>query len=469
MSNSSHLRPAAGIIPVRERPGSPLEVFLVHRSVRGSFFPGYHAFPGGAQDQGDSDIPGLPATLACALRELFEETGMWPGAAPGSERRRALLDGGSFREILAEFPPRIDKIVSAGIRNTPAYSPIRFTAQFYLWDAAEAGPAEIWPPELESGAWWPLEKALAAWRSNEIALAAPTQSALLALAHGPTPEDAAAQLVLQDEETGDLIPAAPGWAYVALRTPTLPPAQHTLAYLIGEEDFVLIDPGSSEPEELSRLEGVLGERRPRAVIFTHHHSDHVGGRHWAAERGYPLWGHARTAELVPDVPWARFLEDGDKIALGNQQELTVLHTPGHAPGHIALWEEKRAILLAADLVSSVSTILVAPPEGDMAQYLAGLSRCRALKPRLLFPSHGGPFGPGSDLLGKTLEHRLAREKKIFESLQVAPQDLETLLATAYDDAAPATLPLARASLLAHLEKLRAEGRAVQTDSGWSHT
>jgi glyoxylase-like metal-dependent hydrolase (beta-lactamase superfamily II) len=230
--------------------------------------------------------------------------------------------------------------------------------------------------------------------------------------------------------------------------------------LIGHERVLIVDPGSADPIQLTRISHVLQGRTVEAVIFTHHHGDHVAGMDWCRQQGWPLWGSRPTGHAL-GVAWDRHLSDADRV-----QDWQVLHTPGHAAGHLALWHSATGILLSGDLVSGVSTILVPDEAGAMRAYLASLKRCIELSPRLVLPSHGGPFGPSSGLIERTLDHRLQRETKVCQALATGPIDFDRLLARVYDDVQGAARELARISLASHLRKLVEEGRAQQKNGHW---
>ncbi len=448
------LRPAAGVIPLRNKAGE-WQVYLVQRGSKGKFFPGFHAFPGGAMDSADA------SHAHCAARELFEETGLWVGPRqPEAEWRRRWLAGEvGWNELVDQHPQQLEGLLPAGVRTTPAYALARFRAQFFLWMCPQEQQAEVWPGELENGAWWPLDEALQAWREGEMFWAAPTQDSLHGLSRCSGFDEAVARLASIPEDTPDPIRVLPGLAYLPLETATLPPARHTLCYVLGQEALVLVDPAAPE---WPRLDAVVDGREVLGVVFTHHHPDHVGGLAGCQERGWPLWAHPATGRWL-GLELDRELRDGDALGVGGWQ---VLHTPGHASGHLALWEASTAILLAGDLVSGASTILIPPPDGHMGDYLQSLRRCSELQPRLVLPSHGGPFGPGSRLLEETLEHRLAREARLLEELGSQGGDLDELLPRVYADVQGPALEWARISLQAHLEKLLEEQRVIHHQQGY---
>lgn len=475
---------ATAIILHRDGPRGR-EAFLVRRDGARRFAGGWHAFPGGRLDPGDAEVEvagadgEAAALVACAVRELFEETGVL--LARGRERlsaadrdraRHALLDEGRpLRAVLDAHRLALDAalLTPAGRWITPEHLPLRYDARLYLARLPEGETAVVWPGELVDGAFRDAAGALAAWARGELLLHPPNLNALQVLAR-PGPIDLGALRVPPHRE-GDIarrIEFQGGYFQAALRTPTLPPATHTNTWLLpAEGGLAVVDPGPPDPEEQARLFSLLDAhaaegRPPREIWLTHLHPDHVGAvaalvaRHRLPVRAHPLAGGGAGAEIVP-------LREGDRLGEGGR--FRVLETPGHAREHLAFLDEASGALVCGDMVSTLSTIVIDPPEGDMAEYERQLARLEALGPRTLYPAHGPPAPDGAEKLAALRGHRREREALVVEAL-AERGTLEELTARAYADTPAAFHVVAARSCLAVLEKLRRAGRADSVGGIW---
>ncbi len=259
------------------------------------------------------------------------------------------------------------------------------------------------------------------------------------------------------------------------KTPTLPPATHTNSYALGGREVVLVEPATPYPDEqrewLAWARGLESQGRTLvAIVATHHHEDHVGGLDLlAAALAVPVWAHHLTVErLAPQLRGrvTRRLADGDVIVLDGPaaESWDVLHTPGHAPGHVCLFDKQSRTLVVGDMVASVGTILIAPGDGDMKLYIDQLHRLVAMGGSLALPAHGDPIDDPSTLFRKYIQHRLAREAKVLAAVRAAGSggaDSASLVPDAYADTPAYLWPIARLSLEMHLEKLEREGEIAR--------
>jgi endoribonuclease LACTB2 len=473
-------RPAAAVILWRDGPDGR-EVFWVRRGDGLRFAGGFHAFPGGALDEEDRRVPvhgfeGEEAVhRAAACRELFEEAGVL--LARGAERiprerrdeaRRALLDGRlAFADLLFQEGLALDPslLEPAGRWITPDGFPIRFDAWFYLARLPEGQEPAVWPGELAGGGLVSTRHALSLWERGEVLLHPPAWWSITALHRAAPP--GTLELLRQRPE-GILMEFQRGVVLAALRTPTLPPATHTNCWMLEIGDGVaVVDPGSPDPGERARLDAVLARlaetgRPAREVWITHHHADHLGGVEPLVERGLTVRAHPRVAPHLPRGAIVRTLSDGEVL----HGRWRVLHTPGHARGHVCFLDEVTGALIAGDMVSTLSTIVIDPPEGDMGEYLRQLARLRGVGARTLYPAHGAPAPAADARLDAYLTHRRMRTEKVAAALSPGGT-LGEVTRSAYDDTPDWLLPVAERSCLATLLMLEGEGRARLDGERWS--
>lgn len=248
----------------------------------------------------------------------------------------------------------------------------------------------------------------------------------------------------------------------------------TNTYLVGDGGaWTVIDPGPVSEPHLQSLLAAAGEAggRIERILVTHTHRDHSpGALALAAATGAPVWGRLAAFPQWQDETFRPDVEpaDGDRLPLGPQTTLRAIHTPGHASNHLCWLLEEEKTLFTGDHVMQGSTVVINPPDGDMAAYLRALEALLGEDLEWLAPGHGFMVAEPHAVLRGLIEHRLRREAKVAAALrQAAASDLDELLPRVYDDVPAALHPVARRSLLAHLLKLQADGAARDDGGRWS--
>ena len=479
-------RPTVTVTLTRDGPEG-LEVLLGLRSPTMRAFPDTWAFPGGGVSRRDGEgmaAAGLPQhedgdDLArfAACREMAEELGWWWDghalqAVPADLRQRLLNERDAWNTLVPEalnVDPTGLHVISR--RTTPPFGPMQFENTFlhlHLGDAALTPPLDLEPQtEFETMAWNTVDDHLDAWRNHERRIAPPVASLLMhleGLLEEHNGDGSAAMATLTQRKPGrEAIHFAHGVQVHPVPTATLPPADHTNAYLIGPVGgpTVIVDPAVRNREDMEELADVMDRRGGHviAVLFTHGHGDHLGDEGLLREAfDAPVWGH-RLGGMRVD----RALDDGEVIDLDGDR-WTVLHTPGHHPGHLCLFGP--AGLVAGDMVAGVGTILIPSTEGDMHAYLEQLERLKALQPHLIFPSHGPVITTPEAVLTQYLTHRRARHGRVLEAVRAGHHAILDIAAYAYADSPEAHPGLAQDQTRSHLLGLVAEGKVVEQNGEW---
>jgi glyoxylase-like metal-dependent hydrolase (beta-lactamase superfamily II) len=235
----------------------------------------------------------------------------------------------------------------------------------------------------------------------------------------------------------------------------------TNTYLVGIDEVVVVDPGPDDDTHLSAILGCGGDRI-RWVVCTHTHPDHhpLAGR-LAKETGAEVLAYDARDGLRVDQE----LRDGDVIE-ATEFRLRAVHTPGHASNHLCYLVEEERLLFSGDHVMEGSTVVIAPPDGDMAAYLASLERLRTMRPplRAIAPGHGHLIEDPKAKLTEYIEHRLSRERQVLDTLQeLGSATAEQLVERIYVDLVEELVPRAQQSVHAHLRKLASDGAVTARD------
>ena len=262
----------------------------------------------------------------------------------------------------------------------------------------------------------------------------------------------------------------------------------TNSYLVGDPNtgYIAIDPGPADAEHIERLWRAAGGDI-RMIVCTHSHPDHSPGAKplqalcaRAAHGVPPILGlpSAPTARAASEFTPDRSLLNNELLMLvplgleanltGNlaleaaKHTLKVIYTPGHAANHLCLVLLEDGLLFSGDHILNGSTTVVDPPDGEMTAYLDSLdalsAACAEHHIRFILPAHGYVLGSAAQAISHLKAHRLKREAKILKVMQAQPEgSMDDWVAKAYDDVPPRMWPVAKRSLLAHVERIQALG------------
>ena len=252
----------------------------------------------------------------------------------------------------------------------------------------------------------------------------------------------------------------------------------TQSYLVGASGAIaVIDPGPDTPDHLAALDAAIGDDDVVAIMCTHTHRDHSpAAAPLSARTGAPIIGCAPLAleTLGPraDAPFdrdyapVRVLADGEQVT-GPGFTLAAVATPGHTSNHLCFALEETGALFTGDHVMSWSTSVVAPPDGDMAEYMASLAKLQARDDRVYYPAHGPAVDRPQQLLRGMIGHRRQRERQILRLLGQRRQAIPALVAQMYKGLDARLRPAAGQSVLAHLMQLEQQGRIARSGDIWT--
>jgi glyoxylase-like metal-dependent hydrolase (beta-lactamase superfamily II) len=239
----------------------------------------------------------------------------------------------------------------------------------------------------------------------------------------------------------------------------------TNTYLVGIDEIAVIDPGPDNAEHLDAVVGCGGDRI-RWILLTHTHLDHAPGAPGLAKRtGAPILGFAPSDDVTLDQ------EVGEGFTLeATEFRLKAIHTPGHASNHLCFLLVEEQMLFSGDHINNGQTVVINPPDGDMATYLASLEKLKKLRLRNIAPGHGHLVDDPKGKIDEYLTHRRDREKQILAAVRdTTGATVDDLVERVYGDTIVEALrPVAARSVLAHLLKLKAEKqvRGRDENSKW---
>ena len=228
----------------------------------------------------------------------------------------------------------------------------------------------------------------------------------------------------------------------------------TNTYLVGNDNVTVIDPGPAMEQHIEVI--LRASKNIKQILVTHTHPDHSPGvRLLKRELDIPAYGMITSSSKNQDKTFhpERILLDGELLR-EDEYSLEVIHTPGHASNHLCFFLEEEKFLFTGDHIMSGSTVVIGPPDGNMKQYIESLEKLKNYDAEKLAPGHGDVMEGLNQIADWIIDHRLKREKKVFDALKVVSRGTpDSLVEKVYDDVDSSLFPIAKASLLAHLIKL----------------
>ncbi len=241
----------------------------------------------------------------------------------------------------------------------------------------------------------------------------------------------------------------------------------TNTYLIGNGDVTVIDPGPAMDTHVQAITDAPGTITQ--IIVTHTHLDHSPGARLLHEKlGVPVYGLIATNPQNQDTTFTptELLEDQQMIEC-EDFVLRVIHTPGHASNHLCFLLEPQGMLFSGDHIMNGSTVVIRPPDGNMAAYIDSLQKLKGYPMTAIAPGHGAVLEDPYSAVDWIIQHRLMREKKILESLRTAGRgNADSLVEAVYDDIAPPRSPIDKGSLQPHINTLRDVGKINNHDDNY---
>ena len=230
-------------------------------------------------------------------------------------------------------------------------------------------------------------------------------------------------------------------------------------WLVDGAEPLLVDAGVGEPSHLDAIARALNGRPLARVFVTHAHRDHSAGVPHLRSRWPRL--------LVAGGPDGDAVRDGDELP-GGDGRLQVVYTPGHSTDHFCLWNRDDKTFFAGDLLVEGGTVMIAASSGgDLREYLASLARVRALAPGRVYPGHGKIIDRPTALIDQYVAHRHEREQQVVAALGAGASSVADLVSRVYPELSSSLRGAAAETMLAHLRKLEAEGRAVERAGAWA--
>jgi glyoxylase-like metal-dependent hydrolase (beta-lactamase superfamily II) len=281
---------------------------------------------------------------------------------------------------------------------------------------------------------------------------------------------------MEERPTGRIERAAPLIRRLLAPNPSPFTYTGTQTFIVGEGEVAVIDPGPDDAGHVEALARGLAGERVAAILCTHTHRDHSpASRALQDATGAPIVGCASLAPNDDGVQADESFDaqyradqvmvDGETVS-GPGWTLEAVATPGHTSNHLCFALRETGALFSGDHVMGWSTSIVAPPDGDMAAYMASLDKLLARTDRIYFPTHGPAIEDPQPHLQRLIAHRRGRESQILSHLDAGPARIGEMVQHMYRDVDPGLHPAAALSVLAHLLDLESRGLVHRDADRW---
>lgn len=177
----------------------------------------------------------------------------------------------------------------------------------------------------------------------------------------------------------------------------------TILWCTATNKAAIVDPGG----DVETIRKVIADKgvTPEKILLTHGHLDHAGGAAELAEAlGVPIEGPHRDDQFLLDSVETqsrefgivgrnaapdRWLADGETVTVG-ELSFSVVHCPGHTPGHVVFYNEDVKLALVGDVLFQGSIGRTDFPRGDHAALLSSIKdKLFALGDEVtVLPGHG---------------------------------------------------------------------------------
>ncbi|WP_439544659.1 MBL fold metallo-hydrolase [Sandarakinorhabdus sp.] len=251
----------------------------------------------------------------------------------------------------------------------------------------------------------------------------------------------------------------------------------TGTFVVGRGTVAVIDPGPNDPAHVAALLAGLAGETVSHIVITHTHMDHspaapalkaatgaliVGCAPLVLSDDGPRADAGFDASYAPDV----VLADGERVS-GPDWTLTAVATPGHTSNHLCFALEQEKALFTGDHVMGWSTTVVAPPDGDMADYMASLQKLIGRDDVIYHPTHGEAVTEPQRFVRHLLGHRRQREAQVLRAIDEGLVTIPAMVAAMYAQVDKRLHPAAGRSVLAHLIDLETRGQVVREGDRWA--